>query len=390
MKLILLLASCFLFISESFGQKTYIPDDGFEEALIFVGLDNVLDDSVTTSTIDTLTFLNIEPFGVVDLTGIEDFTALKGLACVNNDIQQIDLSNNVFMEFLIFENNNVTSLDVTNCPNLKQVFGDNNNLTTIDLSQNPLLEKLDLTQNGVGTIDLSSNPALKTLILTNTSQTSIDLTNNGLLEELDLSTNQLTALNLTNAPNLKTLIINGNSLNQIDLSSNPNLEFLLVAQNDLIDLDFQNNPLLTFMSCGYNKLETVTLPPVDVNSTANFGALYNPDLFCVQSDNAAYVNANWNLVIESFTYISDDCAAGINELKNTVEIFPNPTLNGWITANSESTGSYQLFNLNGAELQSGKINQSTNLLDFSSFTRGMYLLRLNLNNEFITRRIEVL
>ncbi|MDA9808644.1 hypothetical protein N9B89_04605, partial [Flavobacteriales bacterium] len=41
-----------------FSQQTYVPDDNFEQALIDLGYDNVLDDSVFTSNIDVVTNLN--------------------------------------------------------------------------------------------------------------------------------------------------------------------------------------------------------------------------------------------------------------------------------------------------------------------------------------------
>jgi len=40
----------FLFISFAFAQTTtYVPDDNFEQALIDLGYDNALDDSVLTA-----------------------------------------------------------------------------------------------------------------------------------------------------------------------------------------------------------------------------------------------------------------------------------------------------------------------------------------------------
>lgn len=59
MKLLLTFALPFLLSPFAFSQKTYIPDTGFEEALVFEGLDNILDDSITTSAIDTLAFLKL-------------------------------------------------------------------------------------------------------------------------------------------------------------------------------------------------------------------------------------------------------------------------------------------------------------------------------------------
>ena len=61
-------------------QMTYVPDDNFEQALINLGFDNVLDDFVQTSSIDTVKGLqNLGGWNISDLTGIEDFSLLEYL-----------------------------------------------------------------------------------------------------------------------------------------------------------------------------------------------------------------------------------------------------------------------------------------------------------------------
>ena len=76
------------------GQKTFIPDDAFEQVLINLDLDGVFDDSVYTSAIDTVQQLYISNKEIVDLTGIEDFLALTDLFCHDNLLESLDLSNN--------------------------------------------------------------------------------------------------------------------------------------------------------------------------------------------------------------------------------------------------------------------------------------------------------
>ena len=70
-----------LFITSSFvfAQNTYVPDDKFEQALIDLGYDTTLDDSVVTANISGVTSLNIGEKEISDLTGIEAFVALKDL-----------------------------------------------------------------------------------------------------------------------------------------------------------------------------------------------------------------------------------------------------------------------------------------------------------------------
>ena len=80
---------------------TYVPDDNFEQALIDLGYDDVLDDSVATASIYDVTYLNVEERGISDLTGIEDFTALTYLNCSVNQLTSLDVSYNNALEDLI-------------------------------------------------------------------------------------------------------------------------------------------------------------------------------------------------------------------------------------------------------------------------------------------------
>jgi hypothetical protein len=393
MKLLATLIVLFLTASFSFGQNTYIPDSNFEAALIFEGLDNVLDDSVSTSSIDTVTILDLEPFSITDLTGIEDFLALEVLVCRNNNIQQLDLSSNVFLEFLNCENNFMTNLNISNNQLLERLFSENNNLTTIDLSQNPLLYVLDLNGNGLGTIDVTANPLLKILLLRNTTISAIDLSNNTLLEDIDVSVNNLSSLDLTGLSNLQTLLIHDNDINALNLTDNVNLEILLSMRNDLNDLDLTNNPLLTYIDCYDNDLHSLILPPIDTLSidTYNLGSVNNANLFCIQCDHPTYVENNWNVVIDSFTVLSNTCTLSLNENSKveTLNIFPNPSTGEQITLNSSVDGTFELIDLKGSTLKNGNIIKGDNSVDVSLLTSGIYIIQVQSDNEYLTVRIEI-
>ena len=54
-----------------FGQQTYIPDDNFEQALINLGYDNILDDYVLTDNINTIQYLQVGGQNISDMTGID-------------------------------------------------------------------------------------------------------------------------------------------------------------------------------------------------------------------------------------------------------------------------------------------------------------------------------
>ncbi len=96
------------------AQKTYVPDDAFEQALINLDLDDSFDDSVYTSAVDTVTILYIPNEDIIDLTGIEDFIALTELFCHDNQLVHLDLSNNMNLFELNCNSNQLISLSVKN------------------------------------------------------------------------------------------------------------------------------------------------------------------------------------------------------------------------------------------------------------------------------------
>ena len=121
----------------SFSLKcgnTYVPDDNFERALITLGYDTYpLDDYVPNVKIESVTSLNVSAKSIQDLTGIEGFTALKSLYCVNNILTNLDVSKNLNLETLQFFNNQVTSLDLSKNIALKSLRADNNKLTQLNI-----------------------------------------------------------------------------------------------------------------------------------------------------------------------------------------------------------------------------------------------------------------
>ena len=82
-KIAILLLIAFSFV---FAQKTYVPDDKFEQALIDLGYDTTLDDSVLTANISGVIKLDVGDKSISDLTGIEAFVALEELRLWDMDI----------------------------------------------------------------------------------------------------------------------------------------------------------------------------------------------------------------------------------------------------------------------------------------------------------------
>ena len=187
----------------SFGQTTAIPDPNFEQALIDLGLDAAIDGAVITASIDTLTILIIEYKGIIDLTGIEDFTALTCLNCSQNQ------------------------------------------LTSLDLTQNTALTSLSCSQNQLTSLDLTQNTALIGLYCMFNQLTSLDLTQNTALTWLYCYVNELTCLNVKNGNNL--------NFSSFDSSINPNLNCVEVDDINYSTTNWSNiDPQTSFSTnCNY-------------------------------------------------------------------------------------------------------------------------------------------
>ena len=128
-----------------FGQftlKTYVPDDNFEYFLESNGMgDGIqLNDSINFWSIEMLINLDVSNQNISDLTGIEDFTAISSLDCSNNNLTNLDVSQNNYLQVLDCSYNQLTSLTIIFNPlqpfqNYAALFCNNNQLLSLDLSQ---------------------------------------------------------------------------------------------------------------------------------------------------------------------------------------------------------------------------------------------------------------
>ena len=200
--------------SSDCSVKTYVPDDSFENYLETHDRSNQLvplgdvssmgdgianNDSVYTaniSTVDTLWMPGSDLVVVInDLTGLEDFTALKVLEISYNWIGDLSLNDNVNLEYFYCSMGGLSSLDLSSCMNLKILFCDNNSfLTTLNIPQSDSLELIECQINQLNSLDLSGTPNL---------------------DYFDCSYNQLTYLDLRNGNNTNCTY---SSLNNPDLT----------------------------------------------------------------------------------------------------------------------------------------------------------------------------
>jgi Leucine-rich repeat (LRR) protein len=339
MKKLLLVLLCLPIIG--FGQLTYVPDDIFEQELINLGYDNVLDDYVTTANINTVDTLIINPpstgagWSTSDLTGIEDFTALTYLDCSWNQIANIDVSNNSALTYLDCSENAQLfpfgSLNVNGLTGLTYLdCSENGGLITLDISTNTALTYLDCSGNGyaLASLDVSNNSALTYLdcsfnhltsldVSNNTSLiqlnckwnelTNLDVSNNTVLTILDCDINNLTNFDVSGASALTILDCSFNHLTNIDVSNNSDLTYLDCSSNQLTGLDISDNSALTSLDCSSNQLTCLNVQNGNNSNFVLFAAHYgNLNLSCVEVDDVAWSTTNWAAQLQPI-YFSVNC-----------------------------------------------------------------------------------
>lgn len=264
---------------------TYVPDNNFEQNLINLGYDNILDDYVVTANIEAVTNLDLSNKSISDLTGIEGFEDLKELRCNYNSLTSIDVSNNVKLEVLLVNHNNLTSIDITALPNLR-IFGCgyNNDIATLDVSNNTWLYQLQYSGNKIKDIDLIQNIKLERLYIEKNEISSIDLSKNVKLRDIYFQYNE---------------IVN------IDFSHNTDLRFVFGYQNNLTSVDFTNNTKLTKLDLNHNNLSSLDIR-IGNNNIDDFNVRNNPSLGCIYVSDAEYFWDNFGLKIDLTSQFSNN------------------------------------------------------------------------------------
>jgi len=367
MKTKLLLFTMFLIGLTCYSQNTYVPDDNFEQFLIDTGIDpGSLDDYVPTANIETIIDLNIISKNISDLTGIEDFRDLNQLWCNNNQLTNLDVSNNNQLFRLHCYNNQLTSLNLSTSNTLLWLRCENNQLTSLDLSQNTALKELSCGTNQLTNLDVSQNTALTALYC---------------------DSNQLTSLDVDTNTALTALICDNNLLTTIDVSQNTALYLFYCGVNQLTSLDLTKNTALQFFWCNSNNLSSLDFRNGNNTLIFDFVALTNPNLYCIDVDDAAYSTGMW-FNIDTHCSFSENCTSlGTEDFELAgFAMYPNPTFDiVKISINEEA--SYSIVSLNGQVLKNGKLIAGDNTLRTSQLSNGLYFLNIRTDRGFIFKKL---
>ena len=194
-----------------------------------------------------------------DLTGVEIFTSLEKLACHNNQLTKLDVSQNTSLKELSCKANYLTELDVSKLTSLEKLYCYGNPLTKLDVRNNTMLVELVCYENQLTELDVSHNTSLTTLYCGHNQLTELDLSHNTSLEQLYSECNQLTRLDVSNFASLAWLECFDNQLTELDISGCTALEYLYCYRNRLTEFDASANKKLRALIAYGNGMTTLVL-----------------------------------------------------------------------------------------------------------------------------------
>lgn len=253
-------------------NETTFPDDNFRAVISGPTYDRDGNGILDEDEIILARNVWCNKMGIKSLKGIEYLVELRGLYCMDNEIETMDLSRNKLLQGIWCSGNKFKTLDFTPNPELIWVYCFDCELTSLNVANNPKMAYIECNTNPLTELDVSNNPELEHLMCGSCELTTLDLSHNPNLQHLDAFRNHFKTLDISNNPKMKRLDIWDNAgLGSIDISNAPGLQYYNCANNDVEIVDVSNNPELNKLICSYNNIKKLDLS-------------HNPKLVCLNCE----------------------------------------------------------------------------------------------------------
>lgn len=161
-------------------KKIAIEDGNFEQALVDLNYDDIVDGFVVNDSIKEITDLDISNKNITSLKGINYFQKLRILNAEGNNIEQLDVSNLGRLDSLNCSNNHIKKINlfnVTSTEGLLNLDCSYNEIESIDFEAITLIEKIKASNNLLSAVDLSLNEELGSLNISNNKLMMLNLKN---------------------------------------------------------------------------------------------------------------------------------------------------------------------------------------------------------------------
>ena len=247
-------------------DSTNFPDNAFRD-FISANLDKNSDGYLVPNEIEQALRLGLNNKGIVNLKGIEHFTALTLLDCSDNSLTTLDLSKNTALQYLHCHSNSLSQLVLGRNTVLKTVVCLNNKLVSLNVAETPNLTVLEFDE-GLQVIgwDNEPEPALATGIAINVENFPDDVFRKYITQNIDtdgngyLSDEEISAVKeLVFSERLMSLFYGGKLSSLKGIEYFTSLTYLSCFGNNLTELDISKNTALTELYCQNNQLTSLIL-----------------------------------------------------------------------------------------------------------------------------------
>ena len=140
-------------------DATNFPDGAFRQ-YVADNFDKDKDGALNQTERNAVKEIEISNSGCTSLQGLKYFSKLTDLLCGDNNLTELDVSENPELGRLICYNNSLTSLNLNKNTKLRSLNCNNNKLTVLDLRENKSLSWLRCKNNCLTSLDLRNNPQI--------------------------------------------------------------------------------------------------------------------------------------------------------------------------------------------------------------------------------------
>ena len=223
--------------------------------------------TVYASQVAGIEVIEIANMGVKSLKGIEHMTGLWYLDCENNNITEVDLSKNLWLERVYFENNDLKTLNLENNQYIIDIFAnDNENLREVKLRDRNQIQRIVLNNCNLDSLETWKCDILNVLAIAGNRFSDINI--NSSLQIFDCSDNFFGNLYLRGYKYLKELYCDNNKIKNLDLSWTHELKVLSCSGNPIENLNLFY--VRTLEQINFGDL-SATLKHADFTETQIFG-----------------------------------------------------------------------------------------------------------------------
>ena len=140
-------------------DATNFPDGAFRQ-YVADNFDKDKDGALNQTERNAVKEIEISNSGCTSLQGLKYFSKLTDLFCSDNNLTELDVSENPELKRLICYNNSLTSLNLNKNTKLESLNCNKNKLTVLDLRENKSLWWLRCNNNCLTSLDLRNNPQI--------------------------------------------------------------------------------------------------------------------------------------------------------------------------------------------------------------------------------------